>query len=453
MSPIHDYFTDADPSISGSLHSDPMGLEVVWTGYATNIFATRVNSVSNDLRAYTINLFHHWIVYQIRAQSSPSWWKPAARARFQCGEHPGFSRELLVLLEKFLLIAFARRTSPGQEGLLGLIGLSNARNRLGASKDIFRYRLHRTDGEIVARQTQLGFSGRYRTAFTAYLKLLDPITGHPVDNPQEWELIRALFNRKPYRALAESILVTVRGLLERGRDVCTSDDLAPGLEEGYVEAFATRDRLERDFGAFWKESLKLHTGHSRWLWAALAALPPTERVVPRNLYLEALALGQASGDVDGIVELGRICAIEPMLSRVSFLFEGLRQTGLGRLDQAVYWVTQQFGSHPLAALAPPDTADLIKALKGEGHIRVERLLAMVFLDAESLVLGILDHHEKVSVYRDVARWVELRDGRLHRRMPLAPGTLEPDSPLAWRHPYYATPFADLGRAIMRGAGT
>jgi hypothetical protein len=450
MSPISDYFTDPDPRISGTIQTDPMGLEVVWTGFSTNIFAGRINSISNDLRAYTINLFHHWIIFQIRSRPSDSWWRPSARARFQRGEHPGFSRELLVLLEKFLLIAFARRTNPGDENLQGLIGLSNARNKLGANKGAYRYLLHRNDGEIVVRQSQLGFSGRYRTSFTNYLHLLDPVTGHPVDTPQAWEEIKVLFKRKPYRSLTDKLLKTVQNLLDSGRDTCTQEDLEPGLEESYVSAFASRPQLERDFGAFWWSRLALHEGHSRWLWEALAAYPPMEFVPPEGLYINAMRLGEASGDEAGTIELGRICAVEPLLSRVAYLFDGLRQRELVDLDQAVGWVIRQFGPYPLSSVAPTDLEDLTRALKGEGQTRVARLLAMAQQDAEVVILQILEHHRAVSVYRDVATWVELREGRLHRRMPLAPGSLQYPPPNVWRHPYYATPFADMGRAILRG---
>ena len=55
-------FTEYDENISAGLNVDPLGLQVIWSVYGQKIFQNKVSSISNDVRNFTINLFHHYII-------------------------------------------------------------------------------------------------------------------------------------------------------------------------------------------------------------------------------------------------------------------------------------------------------------------------------------------------------------------------------------------------------
>ena len=56
------YLTEYDESLSGDSYIDPIGTLIIWSAFGRNVFNGRVNSVSNDVRNYTLNLFHHHLV-------------------------------------------------------------------------------------------------------------------------------------------------------------------------------------------------------------------------------------------------------------------------------------------------------------------------------------------------------------------------------------------------------
>ena len=59
---LQDLLTEYDDSLSGDSFIDPLGQLVIWSAYGQQIFRNRVNSVSNDVRNFTLNLLHHGVV-------------------------------------------------------------------------------------------------------------------------------------------------------------------------------------------------------------------------------------------------------------------------------------------------------------------------------------------------------------------------------------------------------
>lgn len=431
-----------------------MGLEVIWTGFAYNLFESRINSITNDLRAYTINLFHHWIVYRIRSKRVPDWWKPASRNRFHGGDKAAFSRALLVLLEKILLLSFCKTERAFDE--LGLTGLSNARNVYARVGKSYRYTLDDTpnkETDLLARHAQLGFSGRYRTSFTRKLHLLEKATGHPVDLPDRWHDIQNNFNQyKDFRELAVALEATLIKVLKRGQDEFWAGSLEGDLEALYISAFGSKRILESRFGPFWYGALAFHQGPTRWLWDSLCHEPPEHEPTPQHLYQQALDIGEKAGDIDGTNRIRHVCEVEPYLARCSRIFDSFLRVEHQTFQQVVAWVVSRYGNNPLMAVAPPDPSALISALEGEGEKRLRILLEMQALEASALVDKLLEYHKVVSDYRHSGPWVQEEGGVWRQRhfLPTPEGEEGAAGPEPWLHPYYGGPFLNLAQAIRRG---
>lgn len=67
---LADIITDANKDIASSLYIDPLGMLVIWSSYGEAIFEKRVNSISNDVRNFTVNLMHHGVVQSLISDSS-----------------------------------------------------------------------------------------------------------------------------------------------------------------------------------------------------------------------------------------------------------------------------------------------------------------------------------------------------------------------------------------------
>jgi len=52
---LTDIITEYDERISGDAYIDPLGERMIWQVFGQAIFNNRVNSISNDVRNYTLN--------------------------------------------------------------------------------------------------------------------------------------------------------------------------------------------------------------------------------------------------------------------------------------------------------------------------------------------------------------------------------------------------------------
>src|SRR6476646_5032715 len=59
------YLTEYDESLAGESYIDPVGTLIIWSAFGRQVFSNRVNSISNDVRNYTLNLFHHFLVRKL----------------------------------------------------------------------------------------------------------------------------------------------------------------------------------------------------------------------------------------------------------------------------------------------------------------------------------------------------------------------------------------------------
>src|SRR5687767_7567765 len=65
---LTDIFTDYDGTIFSDGSIDPLGLLMVWTSLGNRIFHNRLNTISTNIRSYTLNLFHHSVIQQACSQ-------------------------------------------------------------------------------------------------------------------------------------------------------------------------------------------------------------------------------------------------------------------------------------------------------------------------------------------------------------------------------------------------
>lgn len=67
---LKNIFTEYDDSIHGDGNIDPLEITVIWSGLGREIFSSRISSITNDLRSYTVNLLHHAVIKSLIEDSS-----------------------------------------------------------------------------------------------------------------------------------------------------------------------------------------------------------------------------------------------------------------------------------------------------------------------------------------------------------------------------------------------
>ena len=155
--------TEYDDTLSSDSYIDPIGTLIIWSAFGRQVFRNRINSISNDVRNFTLNLFHHYLVKTLIEDDDVHLSHALAR-QYQSKDSLNFKQACLIFLENVFVFSILRHEKSQDVKSTGILGISNAQ-RLWANEDrppalIFT---HEPVGQIVVRQLGLGDSGRYKT--------------------------------------------------------------------------------------------------------------------------------------------------------------------------------------------------------------------------------------------------------------------------------------------------
>lgn len=464
-----DFFTDQDDSLHTSFQMDPMGLEVIWTNLATNIYKSRVNSIVYDFRSYTLNLFHYYMVWRIRNELDPNEWEEYWQHVFESGDSPRFSKSLVILMENLCLYGFARENDENQKlNTHSMTGIANAKNNwsiVGKGPQSISLSLDPVQNNVLVRQLQFGFSGRYRTTFRNSLELLNQENDEPTDDAAKWEEIGSFFNRfQDFKQLQELLINASHKILTQKTKTKEFSlywiDPDEQLRRTYVKCFAKPETLERRFAPYWKEKIKLHKDSTKWLWNTLFRADFVEDEMPNSVFFNE-ALNQAkrqNAEEAEWIGLEHVCQAEPYLTRVQRIFSGLLYKDNRDVKATTEWIRERWGDYPLRELASKiNQSSLLYVLKGtqEGRSRLEKLLKLSEMPADQLLIGILKYHRGIAEYRKSLPWVEVTNDSLVKSSILHddpfPKDKQSENEGKWLHSYFTTNFSLLANAIQRGS--
>jgi len=153
---IEDIWTEKDGNIKIDFSFDPLGVMVIWRLYAQEIFGNKITTVANDMKHYLINLFN---LTTIRILYQDDFFKQKFQEIYG-GNDKAFRDDMLIFLENLFIWSFSEnQDSASVPGMSKFKSIKDNRNYLIA----FEGKPEKY--EILARQVQLGISGRYKTPF------------------------------------------------------------------------------------------------------------------------------------------------------------------------------------------------------------------------------------------------------------------------------------------------
>ncbi|MEC7729626.1 MAG: hypothetical protein VX555_13265, partial [Pseudomonadota bacterium] len=164
---LQDLLTEYDDSLSGDSFIDPLGQLVIWSAYGQQIFRNRVNSVSNDVRNFTLNLLHHGVIRSLLHDEEIQV-SDALASELGPKESLPFVHACLIHLENIFTYSMVNRPEDAGIDTLGILGGSKGRAALEDKDSDGNPQLIFTDkpsGQLLVRQLGLGVSGRYKTPF------------------------------------------------------------------------------------------------------------------------------------------------------------------------------------------------------------------------------------------------------------------------------------------------
>jgi hypothetical protein len=452
------YLTEYDDSLSGESYIDPLGALIIWSAYGQQIFKSRVNSISNDVRNYTLNLFNHYLIRRLIKDESMQLSKSLLSA-YGRKDTLNFKYACLLYLENLFVYSILKHGGKTGIDSSGVLGITKAR-RIWAESDgkprlVFS---HGKDGQILVRQLSLGVSGRYKTPLMEIGYFDGNYHYHLPSSSVLWEeAVKFISGRDELVQLADVVIKHLRVVLNQNSlKAETSFSTVPDeLHNAYANAFASPGAVGRYARAYWLEATGLDIGAAGALLQVLdenAVAGKPGELGAQMLMTMALEKELAPEEK---IKMENIVLLEPFLADAMLLFI-LLTTKKSQPLAAVVDQWKKFGRDertlPQGAQRVRNSPTIVNVLKGAARSRLQVMLGLADkVTMEDQVASLIDYHKKVMAQRGQLSWLSIDGGqvKLHVRPSRVPA--EKDWPNgAWYNDYYLPHFKGLVNGYQGG---
>lgn len=451
---LNHFVTEYDDSLYGDSFIDPLGVLVIWSAYGEQIFRKRVNSISNDVRNYTLNLLNHRLIRDLIDDESVV---VSVALRNEIGDKKSltFKQAWLIYLENAFTYSMISGSSSRDLDLSGVLGSTNGRRRI--DNDPVLILSHKKQAHLLVRQLSLGISGRYKTPFMEIGFFDNQYQYHDPQATQLWEKTDVLFGRdnplgKLYSELKEHLisLINTSNLKSAMPASCKFSNFPKKIVQTYQKVLATSGHAGEATRAFWLDVTGLDKGAAGMLLTVLdeqADSAENEEAKTREIFQQAKQRCVAVNEVEEAHKLDHILTLEPFLAELDLLFTLAQH----RRNQTVEELNELWRGMGRDENTLQKTAELVRGnvklqevVKGSAKFRLNRLLSVATLGTfEEQLTDLLAYHAGVMKIRGQLPWVErsgLKQVRLNARTKPLPN---PRALGTWVNNYYFPQFRNL----------
>lgn len=451
------YLTEYDDSLSGESYIDPLGMLIIWSAYGQEIFKNRVNSISNDVRNYTLNLFNHYLVRRLIQDESVRLSKRMTDV-YGGKDTLFFKYACLLHLENLFVFSILKHEGKGVDSS-GVLGISNGRRRWNEAEEDPRLIFsHDKPGQLLVRQIGLGVSGRYKTPLMEIGYFDGNYHYHLPSAETLWQGAECFIaGNKSLHELADRLLKHMQEMLTQNskQPEIQFSAIPEELPRAYAKTFKSSGYVGRYARDYWLSVTGLDIGAAGALLAVLdenAKNESPEDFAPQRL--------MAMTDRTALLpeerhKLEYIEQLEPFLANAMLLFTLLTHKKAQPLP-AVSDRWNDFGRDeqtlPRRAQELKNSGNLLYVVKGAARVRLDALLELA--DATTLsdqIRLLVEYHGRVMAERGQQPWLALDDNgiKVHARPMHKPSKEEwPNG--VWYHSYYLPQFKWLVRGYHGG---
>lgn len=450
---LDSFLTDYDDSLTGESYIDPLGMLVVWSAYGQRIFKNRVNSISNDVRNYTLNLFNHHLVRRL-VQDDDVVLKPALSSVYGGKDSLQFKYACLIYLENIFVYSLLEQEGSQGIDVGGVLGITKARRTWEASQHstslVFS---HDSISHILVRQLSLGVSGRYKTPFME-IGYFDGSYHYQMPSAAaRWAETESLFATTPaLGSLANAVYPHLHNLLAQNSsrpEIAFSSVIAANLPKLYADAFSSPGVVGRYARTYWLAATGLDRGAAGALLQVLDKNAASSKACEFDAQQFIAAALNEPLESNEQMKLQHIEWLEPFLADCSLLFT-LLVSKKSQTDKEVVRLWKQYcrddNTLPSGAQRAIEHPDVLEVLSGTARFRLQALLKLRNAPTVSSQIRLLvEYHNKVMEGRGQSSWLNVDEQgvvKVHARTVRAP-KIE-DWPLGrWTNGYYLPQFRSL----------
>ncbi|HKI59800.1 MAG TPA: hypothetical protein VKA23_02090 [Mariprofundaceae bacterium] len=452
------YLTIYDDRLTGESYIDPIGTLIIWSAYGQKIFNNRVNSISNDVRNYTLNLFNHYLIRRLIRDES---FQLGSRLLSLYGSKNTlqFKYACLLYLENMFVYSILKHDGDKGVDSTGVLGITNGRRHWSGTnpnpKLVFS---NEKDGQLLVRQLSLGVSGRYKTPFMG-IGYFDGNYQYDIpDSGPIWEGVEALIAGSPQLGqLSEAVCDHLKFVLGQNsaKPQISFNDVPEALHKAYAKTFASSGFVGKFSRSYWLAATRLDTGAA----GALLQVLDENAESGKPVELSAQRLTELTPKKDLQPEerekIEHIELLEPFLADVMLLFFLLTTKKSQPLTSVIAeWMKLGRDEDTLRSRAQRvrSNQNLLNVLKGSALWRLQTMLHLA--DAPTLldqITLLVDYHGKVMTGRAQSSWLNIDDNlvKVHVRPSRPPA--EKDWPNGtWYNNYYLPQFQWLVSGYQGG---
>lgn len=457
---IERFLTEYDDSLTGELNIDPLGQLVIWSSWGRGIFHSRITSIANDVRQYTLNLLHHNVLRQLLADEKQQT-VGAMKNLYHKKQVREFSAACLIHLENVYVYSMLASEKTGVT-LTGVLGINKARLKWNAAdKNPQIHFGHEKTSELLTNQLALGTNGRYKSPMMNMQFFTTDYRYDLPGNKHVWQAAEAFIHGVPeLKQLYAEALAHLQSLMQATHKRGLSpvyEEISASLKKAYVKAF--RDpKIVGDYSRkFWLQ----RTGLDKNAAGAIYQVLEKERksgvkFSAADIIHRALQQAESLPEMDKneLMTLQHIRQAEPFLSLLDLMFSGLRRQSSQTLAEfGQFWHTRSLTAQSLPQLASrlQKNSALLASLTGTPARRFQQLLTLA---SEPLlkdqVRGLLTYHNTLMAARGQLPWLTLEGESISLQVSPSPLNEERQNS-DWVNHYYLPQFRHLLNGLWGNA--
>lgn len=404
---LDNIFTDYDESIFSDGSIDPMGLRIIWTSIGSKIFHNKLNTISTDIKLYTLNLFHHYLIQKCASEEPDSINKLIRKK-------PYFNKsdlfEGMVIFLENVLIHAAYNKRDGSLSVPGINKLGNLKNNASKKSQVEKIAVNKDRG-ILVRQYLLGIHGRHKGPF----QQMGVFNDNPEDiynNPEIWKDAAVLFQSAPWKEAATVLTELIKNKLLNPNtksgafvEYKVEEVLTPDLTEKYVALLKKSIYVTETIKSFWLNRLGLNQATAGVLYKAYL------QQKQNDMDFQQVIIHANNESNDSYLDA--ISAIEPLLTLIDKCINRILNRSTSQIDEDL----KDFINHWLENNEV--NADKIKLylsvqfINKEASNRLRKLLDIYNAakqaqkPAEDLIIHLIKYHQEIMKSRGNLNWVSI----------------------------------------------
>lgn len=415
------FITEYDDSLSGELNIDPLGQLIVWSSFGQQIFRNRISSVANDVRHYTLNLLHHFVIRSVLSDDKTQ--LGDALQKIYGGKNDvKLTHACLIFLENIYTLSMCDSQSKKGVVTTGVLGIVKARDKFAKFDNNPRLIFgHGADSQLLTQQLFLGTNGRYKTPMMNIPFFDQKYHYQLAEGISAWQQAGQFILQTPqlktlFRRLCDCLKTQLGVRLQQGLTLRFAD-IDKKITRAYVQAFRSSEYVGSYAKDFWLAMTRLREGASGALYDALEQA--SEKLPAAAIFQQALRLSHNQADRQ---LLRHIVHVEPLLAAIDLLFAGILQRKKQTLEEIrQFWAQRGLDDRTLPKRAEQVINDktLLPALSGTAHTRLARLLNVA--QAPSVAeqaIELLKYHEYVMQSRGQLPLITLTGETLTLQVPV-----------------------------------